>query len=587
MPAIPTHRGARTGTRIAHIISRSIVATHTKLLHVKHKLAMMVFHAISDEISDEVDDTLGPIFAWMHEQYGDEGPASDILRFMATGKGQLKALVGQGLAQSGILWSLSTILNDLLTPVVSAALENSPHLLPDASTIAQLAGTNRIDDNLGVSNLAKTGFNSSWAEWMIDANRSYVDPASGLDMLRRGIIDEGTFTTWAAKNGFTPPQVKALLALKEVPLSPADAALAFLRGNLDEKKALAAAAQWGVSKETFNVLVGNTGEPLALMQLLEAFRRGFIDEATLRRGILQSRVRDEWIDTAIKLRYTPISVADAVQAAVQNHISQDQAAKYADQNGLEPGAFDILYQTAGSPAARTEMEELYNRGLVSEAQVKQALRESRLKNKYVDDVFQLHVRLIEPRQLSAAVRVGAITHDDAVKRAMDAGYSRDDATILVNEGISQRLLTYKDRVISGVVTLYEDNLISQADAVSSIKGLGHEDSEVTYILKAAEFRREARMITTVVSAIRSKYVGHHIPLTQASKDLEAIGVPTQQRNALLDLWTLEQAANVRNLTEAQIAKAVKLTLIKPQEGLDRLVALGYDPKDAVLLLEGA
>lgn len=582
-----SRRGAKVGHKLTAHIVRAVVATHKGLLASKHKLAMLVFHSISDEISDEVDDTLGPIFAWMHEQYGDDGPASEILRFLATGKGQLKALVGQGLAQSGILWSLSTILNDVLTPVVSAALAGSPHLLPDASTIAQLAGTNRIDDSLGVENLAKTGFNSSWAEWMIDANRSYVDPTSALDMLRRGIIDEATFTGWAAKNGFTPPQVKALLALREVPLSPADAALAFLRGNLDEKAAVAAAAQWGVSKSTFDVLVGNTGEPLALMQLLEAFRRGFIDEATLRTGILQSRVRDEWIDTAIKLRYSPISVADAVQAVVQNHITMSQGASYADQNGLEPGAFDILYQTAGEPAARTEMEQLYNRGLVTEDEVKQALRESRLKNKYVDQVFQLHVRILEPRMLSTAVRVGAITRADAITRAMDSGYSRDDATILVDEGTAQRLLTYKDRVISGVVTLYEDNLISQADATTTIKGLGHEDDEVAFILRAAEFRREARMITTVVSAIRSKYVGHHIDLTQASKDLEEIGVASSQRDALTSLWTLEQEANVRLLTEAQIVKAVKLTLLKPQDGLDRLVGLGYDPKDAVLLLDGA
>src|SRR5581483_2164328 len=249
-------------------------------------------------------------------------------------------------------------------------------------------------------------------------------------------------------NGYRSQDIDYLITLVRNPISAADAALALLRGNLSHDEALSIAREAGVTETDFNTLVNNTGEPLGLMQLLEARRRGFIDDGRLVTGILQSRVRNEWVDVAKKLAYSPITVADAVNANVQGHITDQQGNDIANQNGLEPGWFDTLVATAGEPLSRTEMEELFNRGLVTQQQVKQALLESRLKNKYTDLAFALHTKLLPIRNLSEAVEFGTLTLAQGVAEAMKQGYSQQDATALIQAASARKLQSFRHQVVS-------------------------------------------------------------------------------------------------------------------------------------------
>jgi hypothetical protein len=548
---------------------------------------MLVFRAISDEISEEVDHTLGPILQDLHTRYPDDGPAEALLRFMAYDHGQLKALVGQGLAQQGLLWPISQILNNMLAPLVYDANRHAPQSVPDAATVAQTVAQGTTGYNEGVNDIAAWGFSAGWADSMIAAAQAWPSSAQVLDMMNRNLIDPQNARIWLKRTGLPDETIDDVLATSVDLLSPADAALAVLRGELTLDEGKAIAQESGVLPSTFEILINNTGEPLGLMQLLEAYRRGFIDKATLERGILQSRVRNEWIPTAIQLRYSPMSVADAVNGVVQNHLTEDAAKSIADQNGLTPGALDTLIQTAGEPLSRTEMEQLYNRGLVTEADVEQASRESRLKDKYVADAFKLHVKLIEPRMLSSAVRYGSVSHADAIKMAMMDGYSADDAAIIVGQGSNSKLQAYRDRVVAAIETLYEDNAISQDQATSVVKSMGYSADEANFIFEAADLHRESRAVASAISVLRSKYLGRHITAQETSGGLDALGVPSAQRDYLMNLWGIEWQAGVKQLTEAQIVKAVSLQLITQDDGQTRLMNMGYSQTDADLLLAGA
>lgn len=581
------HHGAKLGTRVATVVSRAIVATHQSLVGTKHKLAMLIFRAISNEISEEVHSTIGPIFTDLADKYPDDGPLYPLLQFMATERGQLQAIAGTAVSASGLLWSISQIMNDLLAPTVYAVVKERPGLLPDIGTVAQLAASNRIDSGTADFALAAQGIGNPYLSGMIDAARQYPGASDALDMLRRGVITRSEFDLTLLRNGVPQGYFDAWFGMADVPLSPADAALAVLRSEMSQAEGEKIAGKWGISKPDFTILVGNTGEPLGLMQLLEAFRRGFIDQARLDRGILQSRVRNEWIDVATKLRYAPMSISDAVNAVVQGHLTMAEGEAIAQFNGLEPGQFTTLHATAGEPLSRTEMSELVNRGEATLADFSQALRESRLKDKYIPQAELLRIRLLEPRMLSEAVQVGAVTHAYAVEQALKYGYNRTDAEALVNHGSLTKLKTYRDRVVAGVEALYEDNAIPKADAENIIKALGYEDNEVTFILEAATFRQNARLINSAITALRGKLVAHHITTNEASGYLDALGVPASQRDFLMKLWTVELAANPRTLSEAQVVKAVKLKLIDPTEGLARLEAMGYNETDATLLIEGA
>jgi hypothetical protein len=579
--------GVKLGARISHIVSQTIIATNAKLLHVKHRLAMLVFSDISDIISEEVHTAIGPVLKQLHADNDPGNMSHGLTKFMSTEHGQLQALAGSFASASGLLSSVAQIVNNELSPSVRGVLFTNPHLLPDPGTIAQLASKGIDTEGDAESNIAEQGINQGWAKAMVEGNKVYPDYTTALDLFRKGAIDYATYELWCERNGIPKDVAAKLFELVSVPLSPADAALATLRGNLDQATALRTAQAWGVSEPDFNVIVGNTGEPPATEQLLEAHRRGKIDTARLVKGILQSRIRNEWVDVIESLSTVPMSTADAVNAVIQNHLTQAQGEAISFQNGLEPGNFNTLVETAGAPLSRTEMEELYNRGEVTEAQVNQALNESRLKPKYNALAFALHTRLLQPNELADMVVWGAISHSDAVAETLKLGYDKTGAERLISSAINRKLETQRMGVVRAVETLYEDNAISSVDASSAISKLGFESAEIGFMLQAAELKRKTKLVNVGLTAIRSKFIGHHVDKGAASGLIDKMGIPHLQRDALLQTWQIERDANVAELTTAQILKALKLGLIDDNDTLTRLLNKGYSEVDAMLLIGGA
>jgi hypothetical protein len=563
--------GAKIGPRIAMLVSQAMVHTHHKLAALKHKVAMSVFHAISNEISDEAEVTIGPIIAKFHDQMDETHPAYPLIHFMHTQRGQLKAIVGTGASMTGLLSALGTVLSNELAPVVYTFVASNPHLIPQVGDIANMAATGVVSDGEASQVMASNGYDAGWAANYIELAKNYPTSDVGLDLLRRGLIADNDLTVLLQRSGIPEAYWGPIAATRNGPVSVADAALGVLRGDLTMDQGAEIAAQNGFDLNSFNILISNTGEPPGTEQLLEAKRRGFIDDATLVRGILQSRVRNEWIPTLEKLAYTPMSVADAVNAVVQDQMTMAQGEQIANWNGLESGDFDTLYNTAGEPLSRTELQELYNRGLISEDILKQGLRESRLKNKYVDIAFDLHTRIIPIYTLQRALRYGGINQADAIKIAMESGYSESDATLIVNSGSAERLQTYKDKVVQSVQTMYEDGIIAAADAQSVIVAMGYSQTEAAFIFESSNFHRTATVLHTIINALHTKY----------------LGIPTEQRDYLINLWNIEYGAYTRLLTEAQIVKAATDSLITEADGLQRLMNLGYNQVDAALLLKGA
>lgn len=126
-----------------------------------------------------------------------------------------------------------------------------------------------------------------------------------------------------------------------------------------------------------------------------------------------------------------------------------------------------------------------------------------------------------------------------------------------------------------------------ADATRMIQGLGYSAAEAQFVLQASEFHREAHTMTTVINAIKAKYLQHHVTRQEATGLIDSTGLPSQQRDQLLALWDIEYSAYTRELTPAQVLKALKLDLVTQAQALSRLEAMGYNEVDANLLINGA
>ena len=583
----PAQLGSKLGPKMVKLISETVAATKLKLLDTEHRARVHSMQEVIDRAGREIADLYRPVWNETLAQQDMPDVVRQHMEKIVSGRHQWQAIAGLAIGSTGAGSSLSTIISNFLAPGVRNAVARDPQLAPTPETMAGMGarGTFALSKVYDLS--AGAGYSSDIVDGLLNAARAYPDVSTSLELLRRQVISRDTAALYLERNGVHPNAIPQLLRLQSIVLSPADLADMAVRGVMTEAQAAVIAAESGVSAQDFHSLTLITGQPPGLEQMLEGYRRGFIDQATLQRGIRESRYRNEWIPLLEALRFSPMSVADAVNAVVQNHISDAAGERIAELNGLEPGQFPILRETAGEPLSRTEMSDLVNRGEATAAEFDQALRESRLKDKYIPLAFALRVKVLPIFTLERALRTGAVDHATAVRIAMEQGYSRRDAEIIVTSGSSAKIQTYRDRTVAAIATAYEDNTIPRADALSLIEKMGFDTTEADFVLQSADYRRTARIVEQVQNAVRTKYIGRRIGRTQASNDLDAIGVPAPQRDYMLSLWDIELEANTRHLTEAQVVKAVNKQLITADEGHTRLVAMGYSSEDATLLIEGA
>lgn len=576
--------GGKIGPRLVDLTARTILAVRPGLADHEARVRQAATQHLIDRAGMEVADLYRPLVHGAIDAHnGAMHPdLEEFLRTAASGHHQWQALAG--LAAGGVSGSLGTMLANALAPVVYRVNSLSPQLALDPKTAAAAAAAGIVSMADAESTARKNGYDSGVFQTLFDLSQNPPGLADLRDLVNRGEMSEADAEAWLRRQGFAESVRARLLGTRRQLLPPADAALAVLRGNMTAAEGQAAAAHAGVDASDFTILIGNTGEPLALESLLEAFRRNFIDSATLDRGIRQSRVRNEWIPTVHKLRYSPMSTADAVEAAVQGHMSLADAKAKAEENGLEPADFDPLYQTAGEPLSRTEMEQLYNRGLVSEAEVKQALRESRVKDKYVDHAFQLHVRLPEPRQIISALNHGTVTKAEASKLLAEYGFDETAIKILVATGAAGRTAAHHSLTVGEIRSLYTDRIFTAAHTHELLAALGYDQADAASLMASWDLLAGAAITRQAAGVIRSRYVARVIDDQAAAMDLDSLGIAATARDHMLQVWAIERQASVRRLTEAQVVAAHKKALISGADALSRLGQLGYSDDDAHLLL---
>lgn len=585
----PPHQrlGGKIGPRIARLTADAMTHHLRQSAGVRSRIAAQGGVQFFKTITSEVHATASPIAKAIAEHPDTPEHLRPLLRFMAEGEGEWQALLSYAAYGSGLATPITAAIANWLAPVQQDLIRQAPHGLLPAALAASLAARGIISTDEGFHEASGQGIAQQRYLDMVDGAIAYPDAAQLLDSLNRGHASVDQVQVALQRAGFSDDWIARIVETRRQLLAPADLALMALRGIIPEAEGAQRAGQVGVSGGDFALLVGATGEPLGLEQLLEAYRRGFIDQARLERGIRQSRVRNEWIDVAEKLRFSPATASDALRGVVQGHLSDADGRKIAEDNGLRPADWDWLVQTEGNPIAPGQALELLNRGEMTEAQVRQAIRESRIKNKYTGDVVKLARRLIPERTVVSALGHGAISHDAAITTLRDHGFNAADAEVLVKLGAAQHSAKERELTKGEVLSLHTALAISDTEASGHLKALGYPPATITLLLRLSDLQRARAERDQAIDAVRSHYLARHIDAGEASGELDGIGVPHAQRDRLLRLWAIELRGARRTLTEAQVVHAHTAGLLTDDQAHQRLLGMGYSAGDADLLLAKA
>jgi hypothetical protein len=561
--------GDKLMPKLISAIVQSVIATKKGLAGHEHMVRTGATQEIIDRMGHEAADHFAGLMARVLQQDDMHPEMRSFLEKAASGDDQWQA-AGQFLFQSpGVAGAFGQAISNAVAPIVYEINRLGPNLDLDPATSAAAAVRGIISESEGAGMAKDQGIQQNLFNAMIYLAQTMPDATSLISLWNRGIISEQSIRGYMKRLGYPDDTANEMMQLAAAIISPSDAALAVLRGDLTNHQGLVIAQQSGLDQAQFNILLNNTGEPPGAEELMEALRRGFIDEKTFELGIRQSRVRDQWVQTLKDLRYSPMSTADAVQAYVQNYLTEDQIKKIADQNGLEPGQIDTLALAAGEPLSRTEMGMLVRRGLATENQFKEALRQSRLKDSYTGLAFDL---VYNPPTVSDAIESaiqGYMTEAEAKEIAKKDGLDTqyfDALYLTAGEPLSK----------TEMLTLYKRGKVSKQDVKDALKQSRLKDA---YIDDALELATELPALYET----RALLAAGALTAAQGTQILLEQGYQKDIVTAIVKSAVGDTTAATKTLTEAMYADLYQESAITATEFDTELKALGYTEAQAELI----
>lgn len=382
------------------------------------------------------------------------------------------------------------------------------------------------------------------------------------------------------------------------PLSPAEAAAAVIRGYMTAAEGAHEARNSGLDAHRFGIMVDENGNPPGVGELLELWRRGVIpevgtgaDSVSYEQGVREGQTKNKWVDPLKALKTSLPGPNMALTALLEGQTDAATARKLYEEWGGDPRYFELMFNTEGSAPTPLEAAMMARRGIIpwtgegaGVVSFRQAFLEGPWRNKWLEAYREASRYIPPPRAVTAMLRNGSITVEQATKFYSWAGADTEVTAALISDAHHQRASSAHGLVKAEVLELYALGHFDRAETLTHLEGLGYDAATAALEIEVIDLKADKTLITSAVSRIRSLYIGHRIDEQGALSGLDNLKLASPHRDRLIQVWRLERAENVKVLSAAEVVHLAKLEAISQAEALGRLEAEGYSPGDAWLRL---
>lgn len=410
-----------------------------------------------------------------------------------------------------------------------------------------------------------------------DVMEFLVDLLGGVGVILGGAqAAAAPFLTDLQQTGFKFDPTKAI--------SAADIAAARIKGFMDDANAYDEAKLNGYNESRIDMLTAIAGNPPGPETLLTMKRRGIITDDDVALGMREGYTRNDWIPYLQALEPVLMSPPEAVAAAVQGHLDYGDAQRLAGLSGVGAGTFDTMFQVAGNPPGPMQILTMWNRGIIDEPTAVQALKESRLKDKYIPMVLQLARRRLPLRSVTQLLNAGAISDQDAIDNLRALGYSDADAQRIIAAHRAPAKEVVRHLTVAQIKQLLDAGAINQAEAAADLQTLGYSPADAQAVVSLMVVPPDRKIRQAAITKVRSSYDARKITRAQASNELDRLQIAPDQRDQLLAVWDVELDANLTRLTVAELCTAGRIGAISVDETRTRLLGRGYTAADTETML---
>lgn len=278
------------------------------------------------------------------------------------------------------------------------------------------------------------------------------------------------------------------------------------------------------------------------------------------------------------LKSTPLTPEQCADLVIKGWMSVTEGENEAVLSGVTAERFKQLVHSAGEPISLQDLLFLWRRGNIDEARVDHGIRESRIRDEWIDAAKALRQVPVSPSDAVSAVVRGQIDHDAGAKLAWLSGINETDFDLLVHTtGNPPSPTELADFVRRGLIPMQGTG----PDALSFQQGIFEGDAKDKWE-PIYEHLIEYIPPPRTVTALEREGA---ITAEQAQALYQKSGLSAELAAAYSSGASGVRTAKAKELAESQVLTLYEAKAIDAGQAGAMLHALGYSDAEIVYILE--
>lgn len=485
--------------------------------------------------------------------------------------------------------------------------------LPDVDTIFNGYYRGTATDRDTVAALTKLGFPETVAGSMLSFSLEQLDPDTVSELYRRGLIDETTARENLKKLRY-PVEAADMMLKVSLPLLPVNTILeAWRRKELDAAKTRKALEQHGIRNDTAEKVLATSTRLLDPFDISLAVFRGAV---TLDQGLKELEKHGYTKDDA--LRYMAVrqllpAPSDLVRFGVREVFTPDIAAKFrlfdefpaaivplGKQIGYTENTLRQYWAAHWDLPAPGQGFDMYHRGIINRDELSMLLKALDVMPFWRDKVIKLADEIIPRRALGTLQDAGLLDREDVIDRLFALGYSREDAALMARGMEYEAASGARDLTKADVLKAYEEGFTDAKFTQSKLTELRYTPRDIAFLMARSEIKRTLNQQATALqatakevdaaqdqtsTAIVNAYKVGMLKREDALKQLTALGVPPIVAGYKLQQADLQLHLSLLEAKGAVVQAELEAGVIDTKTAATKLSGLGYSPSGATRIAE--
>lgn len=260
-------------------------------------------------------------------------------------------------------------------------------------------------------------------------------------------------------------------------------------------------------------------------------------------------------------------------------------AKYAEQQGMSANWAERYWAAHWNLPSPQQGFEMLHRGVISVGDLNMLLRAQDVMPFWRDKLVAIAYRPLTRVDVRRMYKEGVLTEQEVFQAYLDQGYDDENAGRMTEFTIKQTLTSLSKFSTADVIRAFTQRMISRSEAGSLIRELGVRSTDVDFILRSAEYKREWQFTEERIKAIRNLYKKGEYTADQSQSALGRLNLPADQSSILMEQWWYEvKETPPARWSKSEIIKFVAAKTITRERGEQELRLLRYDDEHIEIYL---